>query len=77
MTEEERSEMDKNIRALSLSNPFDIGDKNAVDRANYLTNNGQAIFETNVENIMVEYMAKAKETEKLNKFLVGTKALLF
>jgi len=26
---------------------------------------------------MTEYMAKAKETEKLNKFLVGTKALLF
>jgi len=62
---------------LSLSNPFDIGDLNADRRANYLSKNGQAIFETNVENIMLEYMAKAKEVEKLNKFLVGTKALLF
>ena len=56
---------------------FDIGDLDATKRANYLAKNGQAIFETNVENIMLEYMAKAKETEKLNKFLVGTKALLF
>ena len=77
MTEEERSMMDENISALSLRNPFDIGDLDANKRANYLAKNGQAIFETNVENIMLEYMAKAKETEKLNKFLVGTKALLF
>ena len=77
MTEEERHEMDLSIQALSLKNPFDIGERNASDRANYLANNGKAIFETNVENIMLEYMAKAKETEKLNKFLVGTKALLF
>lgn len=76
MTEEERSMMDENIKALSLRNPFDIGEE-ADSRANYLANNGQAVFETNVENILVEYMAKAKETEKLNKFLVGTKALLF
>jgi hypothetical protein len=61
---------------LSLKNPFDIGE-DSNKRPNYLAKNGQAIFETNVENIMVEYMAKAKEVEKLNKFLVGTKALLF
>jgi hypothetical protein len=69
--------MDESIKALSLKNSFDIGDLDATKRANYLSKNGQAIFETNVENIMLEYMAKAKETEKLNKFLVGTKALLF
>lgn len=77
MTEDERSLMNESISALSLKNPFDIGDLDANKRANYLAKNGQAIFETNVENIMTEYMAKAKETEKLNKFLVGTKALLF
>lgn len=77
MTQDERTLMDESIKALSLKNSFDIGDLDATKRANYLAKNGQAIFETNVENIMLEYMAKAKETEKLNKFLVGTKALLF
>ena len=77
MTEDERSLMNESINALSLKNSFDIGDLDVNKRANYLAKNGQAIFETNVENIMLEYMAKAKETEKLNKFLVGTKALLF
>ena len=76
MTEEERKEMDKSINALSLHNPFSIGEDPNM-RANYIAENSQAIFETNVENIMLEYMAKAKETEKLNKFLVGTKSLLF
>ena len=77
MTSDERILMDENIKALSLKNPFDIGDLDSSRRANYLAKNGKALFETNVENIMLEYMAKAKETEKLNKFLVGTKALLF
>ena len=76
MTQEERSLMDENIQALSLKNPFSIGE-DSTKRANYLAKNGQSIFETNVENILVEYMAKSKEVEKLNKFLVGTKSLLF
>lgn len=77
MTKDERQLMDESIEALSLKNPFDIGDLDLEKRKNYIVKNGSGIFETNVENIMVEYMAKAKETEKLNKFLVGTKALLF
>lgn len=77
MTEEERRLMDESIETLSLKNPFNIGEQDAISRENFLARNGKAIFETNVENIMIEYMAKTKEVEKLNKFLVGTKALLF
>jgi hypothetical protein len=35
--------MDENIKALSLRNPFDIGE-DYVKRANYLAKEGQAIF---------------------------------
>lgn len=76
MSQEEREQMDESIQAMNLKNPFDIGDLNYKTRQDYINNNSKGFFETNVENILTEYMAKAIETEKLNKFLVGTKSIL-
>lgn len=75
MTKDERELMDQGISSLSLRNPFSIGE-NPKRRQNYINENGKGFFETNLENIMVEYMSKSIEVEKLNKFLVGTKSIL-
>lgn len=76
MTKEERETIDEGIEALSLKNPFIIGDSDYNVRQNYIEKYTPKFFETNVEEILVEYMSKSIETEKLNDFLVGTKALL-
>lgn len=76
MTEQERTWMNEDINTMSLRNPFNIGDFDVNSRQEYINKNGVGFFETNVENIMVEYMAKAIEVNKLNKFLILTKSLL-
>ena len=76
MSAEERQWMDEDIKSLQLRNSFDIGEREYSERQNYINNQGKAFFETNVENIMTEYMTKAIETNKLNKFLTATKSIL-
>ena len=42
----------------------------------YITENGIDYFETNVENLLIDRMFSAIQTEKMNRMLLGTKALL-
>ena len=37
---------------------------------------GPEFFETNVENIMIDFLAKHISTTQLNKLLISSKALL-
>ena len=63
----------------SLRNPFDVGDgkMDPSSRQRFLEEEGIEFFETNVHNLLVDYLSQHVETEKLNMFLVGTKSLLF
>ena len=62
-----------------VRNVFDIGDEVAEkgSRQAFISEQGIDFFETNVENILVEYLSKAVETQKLNDFMIGTRSLLF
>lgn len=45
-------------------------------RQRLLENYGPEFFETNVENILIEFLVKHISTTQFNKLLVGSKALL-
>lgn len=50
--------------------------RNEQQRNKYISENGIDYFETNVENLLIDRMFSAIQTEKTNRMLIGTKALL-
>lgn len=73
-----------NFYKLSLRNPFEqsmVSSKNGVSetlksRAQLLDTYGPEFFETNVENILIEFLIKHIQTTQFNKLLIGSKALM-
>ena len=78
VSEYEREAMMEGREQLSVRNPFDIGDGryNNITRQQYIDKQGIDYFETNLEGLLIDYLTASIRTEKLNNFLVGTKALL-
>ena len=82
VSEQERQILMEDREQLSVRNPFDIGDGkyansgNGISRQQYIDKQGVDYFETNLEGLLIDYLTASIRTEKLNNFLVGTKALL-
>lgn len=86
ITEEERELLghdSDNFYHMSLKNPFSLsipGNSNVsqVERSRraMIEKYGKGFFETNVENILIDFLAKHISTTQYNKLLIGTKALL-
>lgn len=51
-------------------------DETIKSRQRMLETHGPEFFETNVENILIEFLVKHISTTQFNKMLVGSKALL-
>lgn len=86
ITPEERKDIynDENFYHLTLKNPFELSmlssnkgvDETIKSRQRMLETHGPEFFETNVENILIEFLVKHISTTQFNKMLVGSKALL-
>lgn len=84
LTEEERKLINEGLKADTeklgqVINMFNIGDETneAGSRQKFIDEQGVEFFETNVENILLEYLSKSIECEKLKDFMIGTRSLLF
>lgn len=67
----------------SLKNPFQVsmllgGNYSDIkkSRQNLLSKYGKDYFETNLENILLDYLVKSIQTEQLQKFMVVSKAFM-
>ena len=73
LTLEERDFISEEIKSLRMRDQFN---RNKDQRTRYISENGIDYFETNVENLLIDRMFSAIQTEKTNRMLLGTKALL-
>lgn len=87
ITPEERDYMGRDSDSfyrMHLKNPFSLtmpsSNRSLHDvqraRLNMLSKYGQGFFETNVENILIDFLAKHISTTQYNKLLVASKALM-
>lgn len=87
LTEEERDLLgndNDDFYKMTLRNPFELSIPSSnsgfaetyKSRQRLLEKYGPEYFETNVENILIDFLAKHISTTQLNKLLVGSKALL-
>lgn len=87
LTEEERDLLGNDsddFYRMTLRNPFELSIPSSnsgfaetlKSRQRMLEKYGPEFFETNVENIMIDFLAKHISTTQLNKLLVTSKALL-
>ena len=87
ITPEERELLGKDSESfyrMHLKNPFSLTMPSSgrslhdveMTRMNMLAKYGVGFFETNIENIMVDFLAKHISTTQYNKLLVASKALL-
>lgn len=86
VTKEERKEIlsqSENFYMMQARNPFDLSIPNSRNvniieekRRNMLDKYGPEFFETNVENILKEFLVQQIGTYQFNKLLVGTKAFM-
>lgn len=86
VTQEERRDIlssSDNFYQMQARNPFDLSIPNGSNaniieekRRNMLEKYGSEFFETNVENIMKEFLVQQIGTYQFNKMLVGTKAFM-
>ena len=87
ITEEERELLGKDSESfyrMHLKNPFSLSMPNnqssvthlMKERKKLLDKYGAGFFETNVENLMIDYLAKHISTIQYNKLLIASKALL-
>lgn len=75
---------DQSVYQMSVRNPFDTNMYNSQNypedvqkrRKEMLEKYGKHFFETNLENIVIDVLAKQISTTQFNKLLVATKALL-
>lgn len=75
LNEEEKQLRDQDISNLQAYNPFRRSEM-VNSRANYIISKGVDYFETNVENIMIDFLEKHLQSIEYNKMLTRTKGIL-
>lgn len=75
---EENEMMESALNSLSLNNPYTIGDGYGDEsaRKDLLNKYDITYFETNVENILADYVERYIRVRELNKTLITTKGIL-
>lgn len=74
---EEAEILDQNFEYLSLTNIYEKQYTDQKFRNLLLQKHGSNYFETNVEDILLTVLNKYVQVEKMNKFLIGTKNIIF
>lgn len=75
LTQQDKEEMDSAIRDLQVYNPF-TRSEDMNRRANWINAKGVDYFETNVENILIDFMEKHIQSNEYKKMLVRTSGVL-
>ena len=75
LTQEDKDEMSSAIRDLQVYNPF-TRSEDINRRANWINEKGVDYFETNVENILIDFMEKHIQSIEYKKMLVRTSGVL-
>lgn len=75
LSEREKQLYESDREHLRISNPFSIG-SDFKTREAYIQEEGLEFFETNVDNLLVNYLYQHIKTEKLKDYLTMTKAFL-
>ena len=75
LNDEEKKLRDSDIANLQAYNPFQRSE-NTNRRSNYIISKGVNYFETNVENIMIDFLEKHLQSVEYNKMLTRTKGIL-
>lgn len=76
LSKEEQEQVSNDIEDLQAYNKFKVSDFNGNIRKNMLQDYGKDYFETNVQNLVIDYIHKALQEEEMNKMLVQTKGIL-
>ena len=76
LTPEERATLNQDINDLNIHNPMLEWEKDSILRQDRINKLGKDYFETNVEDLLLNFLAKSVEVDKFEKFLVGTKMLM-
>lgn len=75
LNEEEKQLRDADIANLQAYNPF-LRSENVNRRNNYIISKGVDYFETNVENIIIDFLEKHLQSVEYNKMLTRIKGVL-
>lgn len=75
LTQEDKDEMSSAIQNLQVYNPY-TRSEDANRRANWINAKGVDFFETNVENILIDFMEKHIQSNEYKKMLVRTSGVL-
>ena len=76
LTPEERQILDQDINELSIHNPMLEWENDSLLRQDRINKLGVDYFETNVEDLLLNFLARSVEVDKFQDFLSGTKMLL-
>lgn len=76
LTPEERQILDEEINELSIRNPMLEWENDPLIRQDRINKLGVPYFEINVEDLLLNFLARSVETEKFQDFLTSTKLLL-
>ena len=76
LTPEERQTLDQDINELSVHNPMIEWENDPIGRQDRINKLGKNYFEINVEDLLLNFLARSVETEKFQDFLTSTKMLL-
>ena len=76
LTPEERQILDQDINELSIHNPMLEWENDSIIRQDRINKLGISYFETNVEDLLLNFLARSVEVEKFQNFLSATKMLL-
>lgn len=75
LSDDEISERKDQLDSLQAYNPF-IRSEDSNRRANYIAAKGEDYFETNVENILIDFMEKHIQSQEYQKMLTRTRGIL-
>ena len=74
---EDADALDKDFEYLSLSNNIERQYIDQKYREGLIQRHGSDYFETNVEDILLNVLNKYIQIDKMNKFLIGSKNIIF
>lgn len=75
VTDEEKAQREEDLSLFRLSNKFAFTEASRASRANYILKNGTQFFETNVENLLVDFLVAQETYKEMNKALIRAKSI--
>lgn len=75
LSEEEEASLQRDIQDMQAYNPFTASDKVGNARQLLLRNFGKGYFETNIQNIVIDYLYRNIQEQEMNKMLLRARGI--